>query len=64
MLGSVFVDLTPVNAPLSREMYGRPFYKVCLTPDWISIMFGTVCSGTLNFSSRLSVTMCSKCMEK
>ena len=31
-LGSEFIDLTPVNTPMSREMEGRPFYKVCLTP--------------------------------
>ena len=32
-LGPGFVDSTPVNTPLSREMKGRPFYSVCLTPN-------------------------------
>ena len=62
-LGSVFIDFTPVNTRLSREMEGRLFYTVCLTPDWSSRMFGSMCSGTLESSSRLSGTMCSDCMK-
>ena len=42
-------DLTPFNTTLSREMDGRPFYAVCLIPD---------------FSFRLSGTLCFDLMEK
>ena len=62
-LGSVFIDLTPVNTPLSIGMEGITFYTFCLTPDWITRIFETMCFGTLNLSSRLSGTMCSNRME-
>ena len=31
-LGLVFIDYTPGNTPLYREMEVRPFYMVCLPP--------------------------------
>ena len=62
-LGSVFIDFTPVNTHLSREMEGRLFYTVCMNPNWSPIMFGTMCYGLLNLSFRLSGTTCYNCIE-
>ena len=60
---SGFIDSNSVNTPPSREMEGRLFYTVCRTPNWSSMMFGTMCSGTPILCSRLSGTMCSDRME-
>ena len=32
-MGPVFIDMTPINTLLPREMEVRPFYTVYLNPD-------------------------------
>ena len=63
-MGSVFIDSDPVNTPPPVKInLGKTVYTVYLTPDWSSRVFVNMCSGTLDWSSRLSGTMYSDHME-